>query len=488
MSGYLRRRWRAPGGYRQFLAIALPLIITTASWSVQHFVDRVFLAWYSTEALAASMPAGMCSFLIVSLFTGVAGYGNTFVAQYTGAHRPERVGPAVWQGLYLAVVGGVVSVGAAALAEPLFDLIGHSPAVRREEIAYFRVLCYGIAPHIAGTAASCFYSGRGRTWVLLTVGVTAVLVNIVADYLLIFGRCGLPELGIRGAAWATNLALLTSAVAFVVLFLLPAHQRRYHTLRGWRPDWDLFRRLLRYGGPNGLTFLLDMTAFTVFTLIIGRLGTLELAASNLALNVNHLAFMPLIGCGMAISTMVGQRLGRNDPAEAEYCTWTGLHVGGSYMAAMALGYLLVPEWFLSPFGARAQDPDFAAAQLIAVNLLRVVAAYCLFDAFYMTFTAALKGAGDTRYILWMSVLLGWSIMVAPALVAIVWCRPSIYLLWAFLCANVIVSGVVFFVRFRAGHWKSMRVIEAPALAGAGLAAAGTDPDPGSHEQKLAWTN
>ena len=165
MLGYVRNRWSAPGGYREFLGIALPLILSTAFWSIQHFVNRVFLTWYSTEALAAAMPAGMSSFLILSFFIGVAGYVNTFVAQYVGAHRPERVGPAVWQGLYLAVLAGVTSLVPAALAEPLFDLIGHSPGVRQQEAAYFGVLCYGIGPSVVGTAVSCFYSGRGRTWV-----------------------------------------------------------------------------------------------------------------------------------------------------------------------------------------------------------------------------------------------------------------------------------------------------------------------------------
>ena len=103
-------RWRAPGGYREFLSIAMPLILSTASWSIQHFVDRVFLTWHSTEALAAALPAGIANFTFISLFMGTAQYANTFVAQYTGAHRPERVGPAVWQGTYLALLSGVLAL------------------------------------------------------------------------------------------------------------------------------------------------------------------------------------------------------------------------------------------------------------------------------------------------------------------------------------------------------------------------------------------
>ena len=95
-----------------------------------------------------------------------------------------------------------------------------------------------------------------------------------------------------------------------------------------------------------------------------------------------------------------------------------------------------------------------------------MALYCVFDAAYMSFTAALKGAGDTRYLMWVSVLLAWTTMVGPTVVAITWFHPSIFVLWAFLCANVISAGLVFYGRFRAGHWKTMRVIEpTAALAG-----------------------
>ncbi|MEW6753183.1 MAG: MATE family efflux transporter [Candidatus Latescibacterota bacterium] len=459
----LRRRWEAEGGYREFLRVAIPLILTTASWSIQHFVNRVFLAWYSTEALAAAMPAGMASFAFLSLFMGTAQYANTFVAQYMGARRPERVGPAVWQAVHLGVASGVLALVPAAVAGPLFELAGHEAAIRPHEATYFRILCYGTGPQVVSTATSCFFSGRGQTWVMLVVNVLSIGINIVLDYGLIFGRWGLPEMGIAGAAWATNTGVLVSAVLYLLLFLGPRYRAQYATLRGWRPEAALFGRLLRFGGPNGLNFMLDVLAFALFMLVVGRVGTMELAATNLAFNINSLAFMPLIGCGIAVSTMVGQRLGRSDPEGAEYCTWTGFHLGATYMAAMVVGYVLVPDLFLVPFGLRSQGAEFAAARDLAAILLRFVAVYCLSDAFYMVFTAALKGAGDTRYIMWLSVALAWCIMVIPSYVALAWFDAGIFTLWGFVCAYVVVMGVVFYLRFRTGRWKSMRVIEDGAL-------------------------
>jgi MATE family multidrug resistance protein len=456
---YIRHRWRAPGGYREFLIIALPLILSTATWSIQHFIDRVFLTWYSTETLAAALPAAMTQFIFVSLFLGVATYINTFVAQYIGANRPENVGPAIWQGAYLAIISLFFGLGLGTLAEPIFNLIGHETSIRNEEITYFRVLSYGIGPIILSASASCFYSGRGKTWTILGVNVFATLINVFLDYGLIFGKWGLPAWGIRGAAWATNISSLTSALIFFSLILRPRYREQYGTLRGWKLDIKLFKRLLRFGGPNGVNFMLDMLTFSSFILICGRLGMVELAATNIAFNINSLAFMPLIGASIAMITLVGQRLGSNRPEEAEYCIWTGFQITVIYMSIMALIYCLIPQIFLIPYSVGADDINFDAVSNIAIKLLRIVAVYCLFDAVYMAFTAALKGAGDTRYIMIMNVTMGWILMIIPSFIALTYFNASIYILWSFICVYIIVSSIVFYFRFRSGKWKSMRVIE-----------------------------
>ena len=455
----VRNRWGTEGGYRDFLALAFPLILSTASWSVQHFVDRVFLAWHSTQSMAAALPAGLSNFVFVSFFLGLAGYVNTFVAQYVGARRPERVGASIWQGSYLSWGAGLAALGLLPFAGPLFDLIGHEPAIRSEEVAYFRILCFGTGPFVLATVLSCFYSGRGKTWIVLIVNASATCVNIGLDYVLIFGYWGFPVMGIRGAAWATNIAAAFSALLFGVLILRRRNREEFGTLSQWKFDWDLFRRLLRFGIPSGVNFMLDIMAFSFFILIVGRLGTLELAATNLAFNVSSLAFMPLLGCGIAVSTLVGQRLGENYPDKAEYCTWSGMHLALGYMGTMAVLYVCVPQWFLVPYGLRAQGEDFAAAQNLAEGLLRIVAVYCVFDGMYIVFTSALKGAGDTRYVMLVSIGLSWLVMLIPAFVGIAFFDIGIWTLWVFLCAYIVAAGIVFYFRFRSSTWKTMRVIE-----------------------------
>jgi len=455
----VRLRWRAECGYRELLRIAIPLILSTSAWSVQHFVDRMFLAWYAPEAVAASMPAGMVNFTIMSLFIGTASYAATFVAQYHGAGRPDRIGPTIWQGIYIAAIGGIVHLTLIPAAEPVFRFIGHEPLVCRYETVYFQVLCLGAAPAIACSAMSGFFAGRGRTWPVMWVNVSATVVNVALNYILIFGKWVFPELGVKGAAIGTVLSACFSFCTYLVLLLRPGHDRRYYTLRGWRIDSALFARLMRFGLPNGIQFLLDIAGFTTFILLVGRLGTTALAATVIAFNINTISFMPMIGFAMAVSVVVGQQLGRNRPDLAQRGAYSGFHMTFLYMAIIAALYVFVPGIFIKPFEAHADPESFAAIRATALTLLRFVAVFCVFDTMNLVFSAAIKGAGDTRFVMRMLLVMSLFVLIVPSYVAMVVFGSSIYVGWAIATVYMAVLGTSFFCRFIGGKWKSMRVIE-----------------------------
>ena len=453
----MREAWRRDGGYREVLHIALPLILSTGSWSIQHFVNRMFLTWYSRDALAAALPAGMLSFTVVSFFMGTASYVNTFVAQYSGAGHPERVGKAMWQGVYFCLLAGVCILGLIPFAGPIFEWVGHDPEVRVLETAYFRIICV-TGPTVMGVVFSAFFTGRGKTMTVMWVNFAATGLNILLDYAWIFGNWGFPSWGIRGAAWATVAARYFSAGLFLVLVLRRRYREEFNTLSGWRPDWPLFRRLMRFGLPNGVQFMLEILAFSMFILLVGRLGSVPLAATNIASNINTLAFLPMLGMGMSVSTLVGRYMGRDRADLAERSTWSGLHLALTYMGTMAAGYVLLPGLFLKPFESGADPEAFAPVWGICVVLLRFVAVYSLFDAMYIIFSAGVKGAGDTRFVMLVSLLMSWTVMVIPVYVSVVY-GWGLYIAWTFTATYVILAGTVFLFRFRGGKWKTMRVIE-----------------------------
>ena len=456
---HLKNRWRSEGGYREVLVVAIPLILSTATWSVQHFVDRMFLTWYSPEAIAAAMPAGMLNFSMVSIFMGTAGYVTTFVAQYYGARRFHRIGPALWQGVYVSLFGGLVIVCAIPFAEPVFRLVGHSPLVQQNEVAYFKILCLGGGAYAASYALSAFFSGRGKTWPVLWVNVATTVVNLVLDYALIFGHWGFPELGIRGAGIATVVAGVFSLLMFFVLLSSGSNNDTFHTIKGWRLEKDLFVRLLRYGFPSGVQFFLEMAGFTAFVLLVGRLGIASLAATNIAFNINTLAFMPMIGCGIAVSVLVGQYLGGDKPDRAQSVVYSGFHLTLVYMVSIAAAYVLIPDVFVAPFALRADPGGFSEIYGYSIILLRFVAVYSVFDTMNIIFCSAIKGAGDTRYVMLITVILSVFVFVLPVYLAVVVFELGLMVAWVFATAYITLLGFIFYFRFLGGKWKTMRVIE-----------------------------
>ena len=194
------------------LTLALPLIVSQGFMTVQVFVDTVLLAWHDPREMAASFPAVMWFWLLFGLLQVTAGYVSTFVAQYTGAGRPERVGPAVWQGIHFAVLAGLLFLLVIPAAPSLIAIGGHTPALQSLEVIYLRCLCFAALPMLVMAAVNGFFSGRGQTWTVLWIEAAGTAVNVALALVLIFGRAGFPELGIAGAGWATVAGSWTSAL------------------------------------------------------------------------------------------------------------------------------------------------------------------------------------------------------------------------------------------------------------------------------------
>lgn len=468
----VRVRWSAVGGYRPLLKIAIPLVLSNGAFSVQQFIDRMFLAWSSPEAVAAATPAGVLNFTVMSLFINTAAYAGTFVAQYFGAGRLERIGPVVWQTIYLSIAGAAVMVLFAPFAGPIFRLAGHGTAVAALEAEYFKILCVGSAFPILNAGLSGFYAGLGRTWPVMWINLEITGLNVVLDYWLIFGGLGIPPMGIGGAAIATVAATATGTVILALLILLRSDRRRFQLTHA-RLNVELLRRMVRYGVPSGLQVMIDVSGFTVFIMLVGRLGMENLAATNIALNINMLAFMPIVGLGIAVTILVGQQIGERSVERAEFSTYSGLHLALLYMTCIAAAYLFVPHLFLLPFTLNAAEGQYLPISATARILLRFVAFYSFFDALTLVFSSAIKGAGDTRFVVSVIALLSFCALIAPTALIVLVLHWSMFAAWTVATCYISALGVVFYLRFRAGAWKTMHVIE-PAFEAAGPLAAGSE--------------
>jgi MATE family multidrug resistance protein len=292
------------------------------------------------------------------------------------------------------------------------------------------------------------------------LNAVSVLVNAPLAFAWIYGRWGFPAWGIAGAGWATVVATSASALLAVALMLWRGYRVEFGTATGWRLDVKLLGRLLWYGLPNGFVVAMDTLVFTLFLLLVGRLGAVELAATSITFTLNLLAFLPILGIGQAVGILVGQRLGENRPDRAARTTWSGFWIALVAMAIVSAPYLLIPDGLAWVFRSEADAVHWEQVRVLVPVLLRFVALYALFDSTNIVFSMALRGAGDTIFVTGASMVLAWSVMVIPTWAA--WRYDwGLYWAWTFASLYVIVLALTVLLRFVQGKWRSMRVIETP---------------------------
>ena len=446
--------------YRDVVRVSMPLVVSMCTTVVMTFTDRVFLANYSINAIAAALPAGITAFVFLSFFSDTAGYSNVIIAQYTGAGSLQRVSRAMWQGIYFSLIAWLCMLGLSVCAGPLFRLVGHAPEVQQLEVIYFRVLCFGSGIYIVGMSLSSFYTGRGATRPVMIIHFIGMLVNVPLDYALINGAWIFPELGILGAGLATVIAwtLITAMLAFIVF--TRDNERVFKVLSNYRFSGDIFRRLLRFGVPSALQFSMDVFAFLFFVFMVGRIGKIELAVTNIAISLDSISFRPLIGFALGTSTLVGQALGRNRPDQAVGAARATMIIAAGYISVLILLYVMVPEPLLNLFRPQDVSPEsFAVIRATGVVVLRFVAAYLLLDGLYMICAAVLKGAGDTKFIMWCIGLISIFGMVIPLYIGMEVFGLGLYFAWSCMVLFLLQMASITLGRFRRGKWKSMRVIE-----------------------------
>jgi multidrug resistance protein, MATE family len=453
--------WRQHSRYREVANVCVPLVMGTAATTVMEFTDRVFLANYSLDAVAAAMPAGIAAFLFLAFFGGVAAYASVFIAQYKGAGATRRIGAALWQGLYFSMASGCVLAAASQfMAAPIFSLAGHPLPIQGLETVYFKILCMGSVFHISVQALSAFYTGRGMTRPVMVITFLGMAFNIPLDYLLINGIWIFPELGVAGAAIATVSSWALMAFLFSLLIFTPTHEKVYQVKSRRRFDADMFLRLMKHGVPGSIQFCLDIFAFTFFIFMVGRIGALELAATSIVLSISSIAFMPAMGFSQGISTLVGQALGRKRPDEATYAAFSAIHFLLCYTLLVDLLFIIAPEKALYLFMIRSQAAgDSAAIMETGCRLLHIVAVYLFMDALYMCFVGVLKGAGDTRFVMWSIGGASLCFMIGPLYIGVQLLQMGVVYAWLCVLAFITSLFLLSLYRFRQGKWKHMLVTE-----------------------------
>jgi MATE family multidrug resistance protein len=315
--------------------------------------------------------------------------------------------------------------------------------------------------------------------VALAAAILANLFNIAGNYALIFGHWGFAPHGVAGAAWSTQISGLIQALIMLGWMLFPWYRREFHTLRTWRPNLARMRELLWLGAPAGFQFAADIVSFTIFTVaFVGRFGTVQLAAHNLAFKFLELSFMPTVGLGAAVTASVGKAIGAGSPQRARRIVRWGTFFGMSYMGLIALGFVLI-FCLVHAFGPGSfhswlsDDNDVIRW---ASRLLLFCAVFQIFDALNIINVSALRGAGDNHVPAIISTTMSLTFFLPGAyLMSHLLPQWQIAGPWTAATVYICVMGVVFWARWNFGPWEKIKLH--PADLEAALAEAESVPLP-----------
>jgi MATE family multidrug resistance protein len=443
---------------RGLLRLSLPLAASTGLGFFLHYVNRTVLSWHSPEALAASLPAGMLGWTAQSFFILSCAYLGTFAAQAQGEGRPREAGAMAWPMLALAGCAGAVCLVLVLFRHPLAALFGTEPVVAAQlgELLGWYLAETGPIAACAGLAGFCGGLGRSRLVLLFSVAGAALCIGL--NYVLVLGKCGLPRLGVTGAGLASVGTAVLMLAAWLGWFFAPAQRRDFGTWQERNLARARVLRFCRFALPRGATEVLEMVAFISFTAVIAHLGTVPLAANNVAFSTYLALVVPVIGFCQGVGIATGAAVGAGRPELARRAVRSAIAVLLPYSLILAAAFLLVPRLLLAP--ARGDDPvAWAAIEHAALPVMWCLAVLAPVDALQWIWRFAVQGAGDTRWpfavlVALAVVLLGVPIWFVPTLFggrALVGC----YLL---LVGYTAVVALVMAWRFHRGPWPRMRVL------------------------------
>ncbi len=449
-SKHTETRW---AGMREVMGMSGPIILGSLSYTIMQFVDQVVVSKLGLDALAAMGSAGIWSYVLGCLLFGIVGCVSTFVSQSYGRGETEHCARYAWQGIYLSSVAALIALALWPLSGPLFHAMHHSPEVTRLELTFFRVRLLGYVPMAWSMALASFFQGIGRPGVPMYVAIAANVVNFILNYALVFGHFGFPRMEIAGSATATVLAMGFQVVLLQAVFLSGRVHAQYGSRRVWRFDFVRARELCRIGFFAGLTIFMDVANWAIFTsFIVGHFGAVSLAAHNAAIAFMHLCFMPALGINQGIASIVGMYIGRGDRDTAESRTYTAMRIASVYMFLMGLVFALFGKSLIG-----ICFTDNAEVLALGHRLLILAAVFQAFDAVNIVTLGALRGAGDTRWVFYLTLTFAYAFFLPLALILAFPVGWGAVGAWIGATAYIIGLSGLLLRRFRGGRWREMDI-------------------------------
>ena len=415
------------------LGIAIPLAFAELGWMSMYVVDNIMVGHLPDSAVAigaASVGGALFSAFAIGGIGIMAGL-DTLISQAYGARNLPEAHRLLASGLALAVGLSPPIVGLILALTPLLGVLGVAPAIRLPAVGFIKIIVWSMPVLLIYTTFRRYLQGIHYVRPVTFALITSNLVNVLGNWLLIYGHWGAPALGIRGSALSTVIAriYLAAALALAVRFRDPA---AFHFLR---PDRDRMVALFRLGLPAALTTGFEVAVFNATTALAATLDPVSLAAHTIALNAASLTFMVPLGISSAAAVSVGRALGSGHRRRAVDAGWTALGLAMVFEMAAALAFVLLPREI-----ARAYTHDGQVISL-AVKLLAIAAVFQVFDGVQTVATGALRGMGNTRTPMTWNLVCYWVIGLPFGCWLCFVLHWGAVGLWDGLCVALVLIGV-----------------------------------------------
>jgi MATE family multidrug resistance protein len=429
--------------------LAVPVVLAELGWMTMGVVDTIMVGHVSPAAMGAVSIGGVLFYTVAVIGTGMLLGLDTLVSQSFGAGDVLDCHRSLLNAVYLCVPVSLALMGIVWLFQPLLRSFGIDPEVLHDALPFLRAIGWSIFPLLLYFAFRRYLQGMNLVKPVMFALISANLMNLAADWMLVFGHFGAPAMGAEGAGWATCLSRIY--MSSVLLGYIFYHERRFRT--GWletplKPDLTRIRRLVGLGLPAAMQLSFEVGVFAAATTLIARLGADSLAAHQVAMNAASFTYMVPLGIGAAAAVRVGQALGRGDVAAASRSGWTATLMGAGFMSCAGIVFLLAPGSIVRIY---TPDPKVLA---VGVSLLAVAAAFQLFDGVQAVITGALRGAGDTRTPMICHLLAYWGLGLPVGYVLCFRFNWGAVGLWVGLCLALIVIGSVLLMVW----WRKVRAL------------------------------
>jgi putative MATE family efflux protein len=432
--------------------LAWPVIAEQSLATITHIVDMMMVGRLGASAVAAIGLTMQPVFFSTALASAL-GVGTTaLVSRFTGSDQNKKAASVLQQSVLMSIIFSLVFASIFYFFAPsLLNFMGGEAEVIKLGTGYLRVMTPGYVFMVLAFIVTAALRGAGETKTPLKVNILVNILNILGNYLLIFGNFGFPRLGVNGAALATTLSRSFGGIILLALTFSNYSVLKMKAKGFFKFDMVLTKRVLKVGIPTAMEESVRRLAQLLFVRVIASLGTTAFAAHQISLNAESISYMPGFGIAVAATTIVGQNLGAKNPRGAEKGTFEAWKIGSLIMGFMALIFLIFPEQLIRLY---TTDPEIISSA--ALNL-RIIALAQIPMGTHFIFAGALRGAGDTKAVFYSTAISTWIFRLVLGYILVHPLGLGLVGAWTAMVIDWTVRGSYVFYRFKKGKWKLIDV-------------------------------